>query len=57
MMNKQPYTGNCGAKNLPCIHFIIMHGDILVAHIEREFLATDPEVLGWIPGATRFSEK
>jgi hypothetical protein len=22
-----------------------------------EFLATDPEVPGWIPGATRFSEK
>jgi hypothetical protein len=22
-----------------------------------EFLATDPQVLGWIPGASRFSEK
>jgi hypothetical protein len=22
-----------------------------------EFLATDPEVAGWIPGATRFSDK
>jgi hypothetical protein len=25
--------------------------------VRPEFLATDPEVLGSIPGATRFSEK
>jgi hypothetical protein len=36
------------------MHYLFIHGEMMTA---SEFLAIDPEVLGSIPGATRFSEK
>jgi hypothetical protein len=49
------YTPGCyGVGSLAFILFVCrLFNDILVA----EFLATDPEVPGSIPGASRFSEK
>jgi hypothetical protein len=47
------HFSHCIAHNLPVSMCVGTASVILWS----EFLATDPDVPGWIPGATRFSEK